>query len=64
MTQPKGSEADDERVCPGCGSTMYVSRRSADLIFPNDFEHQTFACHTCDVLITRRIGKLAPSVRL
>ena len=56
----RGSGAREERICPGCGAQMHVSRRSADLICPSDYEHHTFACHSCDVLMTERVGRSSP----
>jgi len=43
---------------------MYISRRSSDLFQPSDYEHQTFACRSCDTLVTRRIGKSASAMAL
>jgi hypothetical protein len=62
MEEPqRGSGTDEQRSCPGCGGQMYVSRRSPDLICPSDYVHHTFACHSCDVSMTQRIGKSSPS---
>jgi hypothetical protein len=45
--------ADQSLVCPECGKSMYVTRRSPDPNLGYAYERQTFSCDECDYEMER-----------
>jgi hypothetical protein len=45
--------ADRSLVCPACGKSMHVIRRSPDPDLGESYERQTFSCDECDCELER-----------
>lgn len=45
--------ADDRFVCPKCGETMQLTRRTPNADLGESYEHQTFNCDKCSYELER-----------
>jgi transposase-like protein len=53
----KNFGSNDRPICPVCGASMYLVRRTPHSDFGLGFEQQTFRCVDCDKEIERSANK-------
>jgi hypothetical protein len=47
--------AEQNLVCPECGKSVHVTRRSPDTDLGEAYERQTFSCDECDYELERTV---------